>query len=144
MKTYRGVDVYIHRFLTSELVGGEWSASRPCRFTPGKEDPVPMLEEFGWTPEPVWAIWRSENFLPYRDSNSPPLVVQPVASRYTDWAIPAQKIHGYPQKITYKDLLDLQFSHYYMCMPLLCLLKMMFMPLWKIDKTLKQIIFKSP
>jgi hypothetical protein len=31
MKRYGGVDV----FLTSELVGGEWSASRPGRFTPG-------------------------------------------------------------------------------------------------------------
>jgi hypothetical protein len=35
MKTYRGVDVEIHTFLTSALVGGEWSASLPCRFTPG-------------------------------------------------------------------------------------------------------------
>jgi hypothetical protein len=26
---------YIHIFLTSALVGGEWSASRPGRFTPG-------------------------------------------------------------------------------------------------------------
>jgi hypothetical protein len=34
-----------------------------------------------WT---VWTIGRSENSLPYRDSNSDPLVVQPVASRYTD------------------------------------------------------------
>jgi hypothetical protein len=31
---YGGVDVYIHVFLTSALAGGEWSASRPCRFTP--------------------------------------------------------------------------------------------------------------
>jgi hypothetical protein len=29
-----GVDVQIH-ILTSALVGGEWSASRPGRFTPG-------------------------------------------------------------------------------------------------------------
>jgi hypothetical protein len=35
MKTYRGVDVYIHVFLTSELVGGEWSALHPGHFTPG-------------------------------------------------------------------------------------------------------------
>jgi hypothetical protein len=28
MKTYGGVDVQIHVFLTSALVGGEWSASR--------------------------------------------------------------------------------------------------------------------
>jgi hypothetical protein len=30
-----GVGVQIHIFLTSALVGGEWSASRPCRFTSG-------------------------------------------------------------------------------------------------------------
>jgi hypothetical protein len=29
MKAYGGVDVEIHMFLTSALVGGEWSASRP-------------------------------------------------------------------------------------------------------------------
>jgi hypothetical protein len=34
MKTYGGVDVQIHVFLTLALVGGEWSASRPGRFTP--------------------------------------------------------------------------------------------------------------
>jgi hypothetical protein len=34
MKAYGGVDVYIHIFLTSALAGGEWSASRLCRFTP--------------------------------------------------------------------------------------------------------------
>jgi hypothetical protein len=35
MKTYGGEDVYIHVFFTSALVEGEWSASRPSRFTPG-------------------------------------------------------------------------------------------------------------
>jgi hypothetical protein len=34
MKTYVGVDVQIHVILTSPLAGDEWSASRPCRFTP--------------------------------------------------------------------------------------------------------------
>jgi hypothetical protein len=34
MKAYVGVDVQIHIFLTSALVGGEWSASLPVRFTP--------------------------------------------------------------------------------------------------------------
>jgi hypothetical protein len=33
MKAYGGVVVKIHIFLTSALVGGEWSASRPGRFT---------------------------------------------------------------------------------------------------------------
>jgi hypothetical protein len=36
MKAYVGVDVEIHIFLTSALVGGEWSTSRPGRFTPGE------------------------------------------------------------------------------------------------------------
>jgi hypothetical protein len=35
-----GVDVYIHIFLTSALVGGEWSTSRPGRFTPGERAPA--------------------------------------------------------------------------------------------------------
>jgi hypothetical protein len=35
MKAYGGVDVEIQVFLTSALVGGNWSASRPGRFTPG-------------------------------------------------------------------------------------------------------------
>jgi hypothetical protein len=39
MKAYGGVPVYIHIFLTSALVGGEWSDSRPCRFTPGERAP---------------------------------------------------------------------------------------------------------
>jgi hypothetical protein len=39
MKAYGGVDVYIYVFLTSALTGGEWSASRPCRFTPGERAP---------------------------------------------------------------------------------------------------------
>jgi hypothetical protein len=35
MKTYGRVHVYTQVFRTSVLAGGEWSNSRPCRFTPG-------------------------------------------------------------------------------------------------------------
>jgi hypothetical protein len=39
----------------STLDGGEWSASRPGRaFTPGEGSPVPIGQEAGWAPEPVW------------------------------------------------------------------------------------------
>jgi hypothetical protein len=39
MKAYWGVEVWIHIFLTSALVGGEWSASRRGRFTPKERAP---------------------------------------------------------------------------------------------------------
>jgi hypothetical protein len=46
--------------LTSELDGGEWSASCLCHFTPGKEPQVPVAEEAGWAPKLVWTLWRRE------------------------------------------------------------------------------------
>jgi hypothetical protein len=39
MKAYVGVDVWIHIFLTSAVVGGEWSVSRHGRFTPWERVP---------------------------------------------------------------------------------------------------------
>jgi hypothetical protein len=39
MKAYEGVDLQIHIFLTSAIVGGEWSASHRGRFTPGEGAP---------------------------------------------------------------------------------------------------------
>jgi hypothetical protein len=39
MKTCGGVDIHVYEFLTSAIVGGEWSASRPCRFTPMERAP---------------------------------------------------------------------------------------------------------
>jgi hypothetical protein len=84
MKAYGGLDVSIHIFVTSALALTEWSASRPAALRP-----VSIGYEVGWTPEPVWTLWRRESSLLYRDSNSEPSFVQPVASLYTDYAIPA-------------------------------------------------------
>jgi hypothetical protein len=39
MKAYEEVYVLIHISLMSALVGGEWSASRLGRFTPGERAP---------------------------------------------------------------------------------------------------------
>jgi hypothetical protein len=51
-----GEDVYSsYSFMTSALDGGEWSASRPSHaLPPGKGPPVPIVQEAGWTSEPVW------------------------------------------------------------------------------------------
>jgi hypothetical protein len=43
--------------------GGEWSASRPGRaLPPGKGPPVPIVQEAGLTPEPVWTQRLQEKF----------------------------------------------------------------------------------
>jgi hypothetical protein len=58
MNACGGVDVQVHVFLTSALVGGEWSASRPGRFTPRRKSPR--------------SGQRGENSWRYRDSDSEP------------------------------------------------------------------------
>jgi len=44
-------------------VGGQ--AHAPAASTPGK-DPVPIVQDAGWAPGPVWT--RAENLAPNRDS----------------------------------------------------------------------------
>jgi hypothetical protein len=39
MKECGGVDIYIHIFFTSALVGDEWPPLRSYRFTPGERAP---------------------------------------------------------------------------------------------------------
>ena len=61
-------------------VGGQRQA--PAALTPREWDLVPIVQEVGWDPGPVWT--GAENLaLPAFD----PRTVQPVASRYTDWAV---------------------------------------------------------
>ena len=54
----------------------------PGRFTPGK-DPVPITQEAGWAPGPVWS--GAENIAPTPGFDH--RTVQPVTSRFTDCAI---------------------------------------------------------
>jgi hypothetical protein len=44
--------------MTSALGGGGLSAPRLGRFTPGK-DPVPIVQEAGWAPGPVWTCAKN-------------------------------------------------------------------------------------
>jgi hypothetical protein len=48
------------------------------------KDPVPIVQEAGWAPEPVWI--GAENLAP---PGFDPRTFQPLAIRYTDYAIPA-------------------------------------------------------
>jgi hypothetical protein len=73
--------------LTSALVGEEWSASRPGRFT--NRERAPDIHWIGGWVGPRACL----NDVEKRKFLTPPglelSVVQPVASRYTDYAIPA-------------------------------------------------------
>jgi hypothetical protein len=66
--------------LTSALDGGGWSTPRPGRFTPGKETRYPLGR-------PQGRSGRMRKISPPPEFD--PRTVQPVASRYTDCAIPA-------------------------------------------------------
>jgi hypothetical protein len=70
-------------FLTSALEGGEWSASRPGRaLPPGKEPPVPIVQEAGWAPEAVWKQRLEEkSSVPVGDRTP---VAQSVVRHYSD------------------------------------------------------------
>jgi hypothetical protein len=85
MKMFWRVNAKIYVFLTTTLVGGEWSASRPCRLTGGRKSAHYSLDRAS---EPIWTIWRSEHSSPYLQLNYDPSVVQSIAilQRHTDSA----------------------------------------------------------
>jgi hypothetical protein len=76
--------------LTSTLDGGEWSASRPSRFTSGERAPGTHLMG-GWVcPRAVLGAVAKRKIPSLRQESNPrTLIVQPVAQRYADWAITA-------------------------------------------------------
>jgi hypothetical protein len=86
MKANRGVDVYIHIFLALKLAGGEWSASRPGLFSSRKR--APGTHWIGGWVGPRDGMKVVEKIL-YFTGTQTPTPWSPVASRYTDCAIPA-------------------------------------------------------
>jgi hypothetical protein len=53
-----------YSFLTSTLDEGEWSASRPGRaLPPGNGHLIPIEQEAGWAPRPVWTQARGKILL---------------------------------------------------------------------------------
>ena len=80
----RGIALLFHdRGTTREWVAS--STSRP-QFTPGK-DRVPVLQEAGWAPGPVWT--GAKNIVPTGIRSR---TVQPVVSHYKDWATRSTKM----------------------------------------------------
>ena len=74
--------------MTSALDWGGRSTARTGHLYPGK-DTVSILQEAGWAPGPVWLF--AENLPP---PGFDPRNFQAVASRYTDYLIPAQNAEG--------------------------------------------------
>jgi hypothetical protein len=72
--------------------GARWGglSSQRGRFTP-RNDSAPTEQEAGWAPEPAWTVQKiSPPLPPPHTQEFDPRTVQPVASRYTDYAIQAR------------------------------------------------------
>jgi len=58
----RGVEVYLHSFLTSALDEGEWSGSCPAHFKARKSVPCIIYLEAQWAPELLCTFLRAERY----------------------------------------------------------------------------------
>jgi hypothetical protein len=88
VETYGGCGDIASPFLTSALDGGERSASRPGRFTPGTHCVGAWMG-----PEPVWTLSNREKFLFVARNRT--LAIQPVTHHCTEWTIPAPNRNSY-------------------------------------------------
>jgi hypothetical protein len=81
-----GEEYSSYSFTTSALDGDEWSASRPGRtLPPGKGPPVPIVQEAGWAPEPVWTQrLEGKSFAPAGDRTP----IARSSSPYSDTILP--------------------------------------------------------
>jgi hypothetical protein len=74
-KAIGGEEVQLLLFLDFGSRWCEWSASRPgCALAPGKGPPLPIVQEAGWAPEPVWTQRLEEKII------SPLPVIEPRSS----------------------------------------------------------------
>jgi hypothetical protein len=64
-----------------------WLVNATLRYFTVGNDPVPIVQKAGWALGPVW-LGEISPLIGFRT-----LYLQPVASRDTDWAIPAHHLH---------------------------------------------------
>jgi hypothetical protein len=77
---------YIEQHFLDLGTSWRWVVSfTPRPLYPRARDPSTHCIGGGWPPQPAWTTWRIENSWPYWGSNSDLSVVQPIASRYSDW-----------------------------------------------------------
>jgi hypothetical protein len=88
MKAYGGLDVEIHIFLSSALVGGEWSPSHPGRFTPEER-----ASDIHWIRRWVGPRAGLDDVKKRKFLTLPILELRPLGRRYTDCAIPAPRLY---------------------------------------------------
>jgi hypothetical protein len=72
-------------FLNPSDRWGYCQTQHPGRFTPG-QDALTKVQDFGWAAGPVWT--GALNLAP---PGFDPLTIQPVASRYINYTIPANR-----------------------------------------------------
>ena len=74
------VEVYLYSSMATALEGGEWSAARPGRTLSQLKTRHPFYRRLGG---PQGLSGRAENLVPTGNRSR---AVQPLFSRYTDWA----------------------------------------------------------
>lgn len=58
MKAYRGIEIRLHPFLTSTIVGAEWSASHA-----GRVPPAEIASSTHWIGSWIGQFWKGKNIL---------------------------------------------------------------------------------
>jgi hypothetical protein len=59
---------------------------------PGKQCPVPSVQEVGWAPEPIWMLWKI-SIAPARNQTLTDQLSSMLSSHYTNLAIPEYGMH---------------------------------------------------
>lgn len=85
-----------------------WSVSWPGHSSQAKLPLIPIEQEIGCDPEPVWTLLRENPLTPARNRTAISQLSSPQLGLYTDWATPAKSTTQYQTK--YSTEWDLIFD----------------------------------